>query len=439
MGQVIDQINILTNNLDELRAEINTLRTTYLGNGHDALCENDFKCNRGGEINVLRKFKKYMKKVLSLYSLGKEQKLGKSQKHYPSTNMHPPLSSFLNYVFRARRKGDTRETPTKINYVKNQSNQTNEKLDGLAYQWITKYPSTFIDVENVNDTGHHGFSSKRHGNEEYNKIIFPRKNENLTPRFSEISCELDLQVENPTYFPSVSDMNIFPDSYISKNRPHGREVSLPNKVNNRQSATKSTQTKVTKMRRKARNFHPRQSNFCFPRIKNAVITKKIIRNSNESTFTVCGEVCNMKDYSHFKKNRCKQCLCKKKRNKFTQWIGEKTNERNVHLNQTVQERENNSSVNNDNVFQTSLSVKEPDLSSSSGSLDLEVNISSCSSNIDEFSERRKPRTYVIRQKAQKCNEDKWLNNFERSVVYVGQISDLTLSSHSFSNQSDHFD
>lgn len=339
-------------------------------------------------------------------------------------------------MLRARRKGDTWEIPARINYVKSESIQTNEKLDGLTYQCIMKYPSTFVDMEDVKDIDYPAISSTKRENEEYDKI-FSRKNENLTPKYSEISCELDLQVENLTYIPSVFDINIFPDSYISKNCPRDMEVSLPYKVINNKSMTKSTQTKLAKIKRKARNFHPRQSNFSFPGIKNAVITKKIIRNSNESTYTVCGEICNMKDYSLFKKNRCRRCLCKKRRNKFTQWTGEKTSEQNVLLNQTIQGKKNNSPA-NDNVFQTSLAVKEPDLSSSSGYLDLEVNISSSSSNIDEFSERRNPRTYLIRQKAQN-NEDNRLNNFERSVIYVGQDSDLTLSSHSISNQSDHFD
>lgn len=87
MSHVVDQIKTLSNNLDELRAEINTLRTNCLGNNHDALYENDIKRGRCGKINVLRKFKKYMKKVLSLYSLGKEQKCGKSQEVYDFLNI----------------------------------------------------------------------------------------------------------------------------------------------------------------------------------------------------------------------------------------------------------------------------------------------------------------------------------------------------------------
>ena len=82
LGQVIDQMKILTNNMDELHAEIDVLRNSYLKSKENRSCASVFKRNSSSETNVLSKLKKYMRKVTSLYSLKKGQKYGKDQEVY---------------------------------------------------------------------------------------------------------------------------------------------------------------------------------------------------------------------------------------------------------------------------------------------------------------------------------------------------------------------
>lgn len=82
MGQMIDQMKILASNLDELRAEINALRNTYLRNEEDLPHANDFKRNRSSEINILHKLRRYMKKVTNIYTLRKRQKRDKIREVY---------------------------------------------------------------------------------------------------------------------------------------------------------------------------------------------------------------------------------------------------------------------------------------------------------------------------------------------------------------------
>ena len=74
LGQVIDQMRILANNMDELRAEINVLRNSYSKSKENHSCANVFKRNSSSETNVLSKLKKYMRKVTSIYSLRKGHK-----------------------------------------------------------------------------------------------------------------------------------------------------------------------------------------------------------------------------------------------------------------------------------------------------------------------------------------------------------------------------
>lgn len=76
LGQMVDQMKILANNLDELRAEISALKASYLTKKDDPSRNSDSKqnLNKSSKTNVLNKLKKYMKKVKSMYSLRKEQK-----------------------------------------------------------------------------------------------------------------------------------------------------------------------------------------------------------------------------------------------------------------------------------------------------------------------------------------------------------------------------
>ncbi|CAD1472933.1 unnamed protein product, partial [Heterotrigona itama] len=413
LGQVIDQMKILANNMDELRAEIDVFRNSYLKSEENHSCAGVFKRNSSSETNVLSKLKRYMRKVTSIYSLRKGQKYGKDQEtYYSCTNMDPRLPSFLSYIFRTRKKGNLLEIPTRIKYLKSRGIQTNGRLE--SRQRIANSPA-IIPIENVDDINDDGFLFAEHENERYNEIIFPKKYATLVPHCSEISCELDFQIGNPMTSPFESNVNVFSDSYCFENYPDNTRIILSDS-NDKQSATRHTQTKTVKLRRKSKhlNFHHEQSNnLCFSKIKNAVITKKIVRNSNEHTFTVCGGVDDVKDHPRLKRSRCKQCSCGKRRNNSTQWNDQKDEEN----------------------LSTEPATKS-DLSSSLLSLD--IDISNSSNNVEDFPERRKPRTYVIRRATQKCNQNNCSGNFEKSVICLGQTSDLILSSCSFSNRNIHF-
>lgn len=337
--------------------------------------------------------------------------------------MDPRLPSFLSYIFRNRKKGNLLEIPTRIKYLKSRGIQTNGKLERRQCK----------PIENVDDIKDDGFLFTKHENERYNKI-FPKKYATLVPHCSEISCELDFQIENSMTSPSGSNVNISSDSYTFQNYPENTRIVLSDN-NDKQSAAKYTQTKVVKLRRKPKhlnNFHHKQSNLCFSKIKNAVITKKIIKNSNERTFTVHGEVNDVRNYPRLKKNRCKQCSCGKRRNNFTQW-NDQNDKQDFPMEKSVQRISSDLPVNDQNTSATT----KPDLSSSLLSLDINVSNNS-SSNVNDFPERRKPRTYVIRRTTQKCNQNNCSSNLEKSVICLGQTSDLTLSSCSFSNRNMHF-
>ncbi|CAL7946932.1 unnamed protein product [Xylocopa violacea] len=429
MGRVIDQIKILADNVDELRAEINALRTDYLENREDPSHVNGFKRNKNSKSDILHKMKKYAKKVTSMYSLRKGLKSGSQEPYYRCTNMDPPLSSLLNYVFRTGKKGNVWHIPTRVKHLRDQGNQTNEKPESQQFTF-TKSPTTSLNMESIHcDRPLFAID----GNGHYSKIIFPRKDVTLPPNFSELSCELDLQVENPVIRSSGYEVNIFSDSYTVNNYPENMQVSLSN-GNDKQSSVKSTQTKVSKLGRKYKNtnYHSKYPNDCFSKIKNAVITKKIIRNSNESTYTICEEVDDTKGYPNLDKERCKRCSCWKKRNKFDESNEQNDIEENCSVLTTVPMLKTNSIMDKSNILEN-LSEEEADSSPSSVSVDMEVNISNSSNKIEEFPDRRRPRTYVIRKKTQERNQENWSNHFEKSVIYVGQTSDLNLSSYSFSN------
>ncbi|CAK9811937.1 hypothetical protein ANTQUA_LOCUS7024 [Anthophora quadrimaculata] len=399
IGHMIDQIKMLTNNLDELRAEIGALKASYLESKEYLLYGNDFKMNRNKKSNVLHKIKKYMKKVANAYSMRRGQKSDKSQTaYYPCSNLNRPLPPFLNYIFRISKKGDEWQIPTRIKYLKNQGNQTKENFK--IQQSIVNNRTVFAPLKTT--------SFSKLENKQYNNI-FPTKNITTVPNYSDISCELDLKVQDPVS-PSNSERSTFLQNY-RKNR---NSSLLSN--NSKRTTTKSTQTRIGKSRRKNRNSHidNKYPNLSLSKIKNAVVMKKVVRNSNESTFTVCGDVNDRKSRRYSKRNVCKRCTCRKERSQFVNSINQETNESFV----------------NDEKCENVLFEEEPNLSSSSVSVDLEVNISNDSVEMDEFSQRKKPRTYVIRKTTAKHDQN---NHFERSVIYVGQTSDLTLSSSNVSN------
>ncbi|KAK1133434.1 hypothetical protein K0M31_011244 [Melipona bicolor] len=128
-----------------------------------------------------------------------------------------------------------------------------------------------------------------------------------------------------------------------------------------------------------------------------------------------GEINDVRDYPRLKKIRCKQCSCGKRRNNFTQWNDQK-DEENFPMEKTVQRISDDLPI-NDNMFENIPATTKPDLSSSLVPLD--VNISNSSSNVGDFPERRKPRTYVIRRTTQ--NQNNCSSNFEKSVICISKL------------------
>ncbi|CAK9809388.1 hypothetical protein ANTPLA_LOCUS6159 [Anthophora plagiata] len=400
IGHMIDQIKMLTSNLDELRAEIGALKASYLESKEYLLYGNDFRKSRNKKTNVLHKIKKYMKKVASAYSMRRGQKSDKSQTaYYPCSNLDRPLPTFLDYIFRIRKKGDEWQIPTRIKYLKSQGNQTKENFK--VQQSIVRNRTPLAPIKTTSFT--------KLGNKQYNNMIFPTKNITTVPNYSDISCELDLKVQEP-----MSPSNSKRSTSIQNYRKNMNSSLLSN--NSKRTTAKSTQTRIGKSRRKNRNchIHDKYPNLSLSKIKNAVVMKKIVRNSNESTFTVCGDIDDRKSRRYSKRNVCKRCTCRKERREFVNSIDQETNE----------------SFINDEKCENVLFEEEPNLSSSSVSVDLEVNISNDSVEMEEFSQRKKPRTYVIRKTTATHDQN---NHFERSVIYVGQTSDLTLSSSNVSN------
>lgn len=383
----------------------------------------------------------------SMYSLRKEQKRRNQEAFYPCSNIDPPLSSFLNYIFPNQRK-DIWKLPPRIKYLKSRGNQTSDK------QEATRCVAARSPCVRMGDRGKPeeksyrlescSFPKRQDGDQQGDSEASPSNGDaTLVPHCSEISCVLDVKVENSVCSPPGSNVNIYSDSYTFADIPrdHPPQVCSSVGIESKESATKSTQTNVTNdwRRKSSSNSYLKQSNLCFSKIKNAVITKKIVKNSNESTFTICGEMADDAKYYPCPRKNCNKF--KRRQNSFTQWNEQQktANEQEDPMPKTVQEMKDNlSNASNKNVYQNALPVKDSDSSPSLASLDLEVNISNISTNIENCSERRKPRTYVIRQINQKSNESNWLNDLER-ITYAGPSSDLSLSCCSFSNHNVHFD
>ncbi|XP_012145021.1 uncharacterized protein LOC105663008 [Megachile rotundata] len=362
MGQVIDQVKMLANNLDELRSEIDALKINYL------------KKDSVGQIdntkNMFKKFKRYVRKITSINSM-KNGRADGQEAYYTCSNTDPPVPSLLNYIFRIGKREDMCQIPTRVKYLRNEGNQTEVKFEDLenlkSGEQFTKYGAT--------------------------------KNKIFQKECSDISCELDSRET-----PFSSNIN------LPSNLPtNGSKSSQNMETSNIDKQTASTQTTLPKLKRnrKTMKLQSKHPNLYLSKIKNAVITKKIIKSSNESTFTVCSS-----DYpKKFNEQRSRD---KKRKNNYTETVDGIDDKLSV---DKIMKRLKD--VSYDNSTQGSFS---------SVSVDLELNISDSSNKIDEFTERRKPRTYVVHKK--KREEDDW-NHFEKSVIYVGPTSDLTLSSDSF--------
>ncbi|XP_043254200.1 uncharacterized protein LOC122398431 [Colletes gigas] len=391
MKQVIDQIRELANNLDYLRAEIGALKNNYLANDLNLPFDDRPERSGNGKTSILYKLKKCLRKIRSADLQKSRQSSTKSHEVcYPRKILDQSLLSSLRYNFRIGKKGE-------ITRLKDDCNRTNEKFR-QPFVKLSKDRSSIVSkyLENM---------------------------ENI-PRWSELSCELDSYVEDPT-FPNT--YTLLPKSNF-KTIPRTREVCSLNE--NKQFTNTSTQTVSSKVKRKRRNFNfrPNHSSLYFSKIKNAVITKKIIRNPSDREFTVCGKVSRVEDYPYVKK-KFYECSCKTKKIKnAVETVGRETFEKGF----SIQKCTNLSCISDDNMNENFTSEEELESSPSMPvSVDLEINVSNSSNEIEEFHPRRKPRTYTIKKTIQN-DTNNWFDRFE-SVLYVGDTSDLTLSSQSLRN------
>ncbi|XP_076627022.1 uncharacterized protein LOC143344648 [Colletes latitarsis] len=398
MKQVIDQIRELAINLDYLRAEISALKNNYLANDLNLSFDDRRERSGNGKTSILYKLKKYMRKIRSAdLQKGRQSSTKSHEVCYPRKILDPSLLSSLKYNFRIGKKDDVLPIPAEITCLKDECNQTNEKFR-QPFVRLSKDRSPIASkyLENM---------------------------ENI-PRWSELSCELDSYVEAPAF----PNMYTLPPKSNLKSIPQTREVCLLNE--NKQFTNTSTQTGSSKLKRKRRNFNfrPNHSNLYFSKIKNAVITKKIIRNPSDREFTVCGKVSHVEDYPYVKK-KFYECSCKTKKMKnAVETVDRETFEKEF----SIQKCTNLSSISDDNMNEHFTSEEELESSSSMPvSVDLEMNVSNSSNEIEEFHPRRKPRTYTIKKTIQ-SDTNNWFDRFE-SILYVGDTSDLTLSSQSFRN------
>ncbi|XP_033322002.2 uncharacterized protein LOC117218059 [Megalopta genalis] len=384
MIQVVDQIKLLANNLDDLREEICSLRNNYLPNNGRTSAGTKMG---GAQPRVLRKLGKSIKAIAPTNLPGAAWKRPTKEPeicfHHP--NSDASLFSSLRYMFRFGKRKKAVEMPA---HLKDDSSQTDQTFD--------KNSSRSLDGSS-----------------------FSQKQLKRVARFSEISCELDSRVIDPLADTSVIQM---------QNGAQGKELCLLD--DNKLFATVCTQTSSQKPRRRRMNFnfHSKNPNFYFSKIKNAVITRKIVGNPSENALTVCGRIIR-ENYPNASKKFYEDSPYRTRRS-----------DNNVHA--IARENSSYSSINNDESLKNNLSINEynaTDNSSIDGEseatpvasvcLSLEVDVSDSSSKLEEFCPQRKPRTYTIRKPSQNRNE----NSRHERIVHAGPISDLTLSSHSLSS------
>ena len=330
---------------------------------------------------------------------------------YPGTD--PPAASFLSYIFPFGKPGNVSGVPAEIKYSKDECSQTDEENQQFVASSTAETPLALKHMESIlrRETPPTKRASKR-----YDKTAFPAKRATLFPQFSRINCELYSRVENPSDF---------------KGSPRRMEVCL---LKDKQRSSASTQTKANRMKRKrgSLDYQSKHPTVYLSRIKNAVITKKIIRNPCESTFSVSDKVKGVEEYPYLK-SRFYEEFNKKGRNDIVETVAREISEEKYALEDCVQRLKIVSST-NQNVYDHFPSEEEMGLSSTSVSLDLELNVSGRSIiKIEDSPRRRKPRTYTISKSARKRNQTRWFDHGEESVVYVGPTSDLTLSSDSIRN------
>ncbi|XP_076653643.1 uncharacterized protein LOC143359543 [Halictus rubicundus] len=376
MMQVIDQIKVLANNLDDLREEIGTLRNNYLANNEKTLT------------------KKKIERPYILYKLGKSIKTtgltfpgnGKRPAKETEISCHhsiqeASLFSTLKYMFHFGKKKEALQIP----YSKDGSSQTDQ------------------------------LSNKNNSSRRLDKTTSPQKQLNDYRNFSEISCELDTH---------VIDSTLDVRAVRAKNSAQGKELCLLDDDKSLTTVCTQTDSQTPRRNRKSFNFYSKRPNFYFSKIKNAVITKKIIRNPSESTFTVCGRVV-LENYPDLNKQNYGDSF----RTKGNDNIEAISRENSFVLNNDVRRLRNKLPLIENHVEENSTTEEESEVTSSTSiSLNLEVDVSDSSGKLEEYHPQRKPRTYTIRKPSGKHTQ----NSRYEKTPYVDQTSGLTLSSHGLS-------
>ncbi|XP_031840779.1 uncharacterized protein LOC116430581 [Nomia melanderi] len=387
MMQVIEQIKVLANNLEDLREEIGALRNNHFLNDGNVSTDKRIYSTKS---HILHKLRKSTKKIGPTDLQKNERKPPKESEVCCHRSIQDvSLFSSLKYMFRFGK----RSKPLRISaYLKDESSQTDKT------------------------------SNKSNSRSVFNKKASAKKQTSLFQQISDISCELDSHVDDATF----SDIHTVP----TKISPHGKELCLFNE--NRPLTTVCTQTSSPKPWKKRRsfNFQSKHPNFYFSKIKNAVITKKIIRNPSENAFTVCGRVIRG-GYPNLNQKLREDCSCRTKRiNDDIKAITRGTYENDSQLSSNVQRLNSSSPLIEDNMADNSTTEEESGATSSTSVLlNLEVNVSNSSTKTEEFRPRRKPRTYTLNKQFQERDRN---DRCER-IFYVGPTSDLTLSSHSSKN------
>lgn len=323
------------------------------------------------------------------------------------------MPSLFSYIFRFG-KSDIYELPTKIKHLKDECSQTENSQQRIFTLSFAENP---VPSQYMGNSLQFENSSPERGSKQYEKIIFPTKHATYLPESSEISCNLSFRVEDP------SDLKDF-----SKNM----KVAL---LKDKQLAGASTQTRTAKARRRRRNynFQTEHPHVYFSRIKDAMITRKMIRAPNDSKFRMYDKGRYLKDYPYLKKKVYKEYSANGKgTNGIIETVGHEISEEKYFYDEDTGRFDSIPSINDSNIEHDLSSEVEMEASSSTSiSVNLELHVSDSSNQ--EFLPSRKPRTYTINKEVQKRNQSGWLDQVERSIVYVGSTSQLNLSTHSLSD------
>lgn len=264
--------------------------------------------------------------------------------------------------------------------MRDECSQTNEKSSQESSATFSVTRNSTASMENAEDAPRH---QVKRGTKQYDEIIFPTKRAILSPRFFELTCELDSCVENSTC-PISCETRTKSDHKDTLTK----EAYIPNE--NKHFENTSTQTGLPKLKRKNKNFNflSKHSNLYISKIKNALITRKMMRNLTEKTFPTCSNVNSANDYPCVTKNCCECSTCKtKKINDSVETIDRETFE-------NVKELKNDSSM-KENVMYENFTSEDKLESSPSTIISLDLELDVCNSSNEKEHPRRKARTYRI--------------------------------------------